>query len=946
MASIRGLEEHGQSVWLDDIQRSLIWTGALHRMVGEGVTGLTSNPAIFEKAIGDSSDYNPALAALVAEGFNASEAFEQLAVEDMQWACDVLREVFDRTDGRDGYCSLEVSPHFAHDAMEMVDEASHLWELVGRDNLMIKIPATQAGLTVIPELVAQGINVNVTLLFSVERYRAAHEGYMRGLEELIRSGGDPSTVASVASFFISRIDSMVDAQIDAQLDAADADRPALEALRGRAAIATAKLAYRAFATLTDTDRWRALVDEGARPQRLVWTSTSTKDPAYDELRYVEALVGPQTVLTLLRPTYDAFKERARVAPTLLEGVDEAEAVFRRMSDAGLSIEEIAQDLEDAGVEAYVDSYDRLVGAVQGARSAIMGDAQPSMEPLLGGLETAVEARLQTLDETSFVRRLWQGDGSLFGDDAAAERAEQQLGWLDVVDLMDTYVDHLVQLQDLLETEEVESVVVMGMGGASLAAEVFARTFGQLDGSPELLVLDSTVPAQIRALEADISPEESVFVVASKTGSAIEPIALYRYFAQVVSATDRFVALTDPSSPLESAAMERGFLTVFLGDPEVGHRYASLSPYGLVPAAAMGLDVEELLDRAQLMVASCSEAIPARDNPGVLLGAVLGELTRAGRDKLTVFSTPSLASMGPWIEQLVAESTAQAGQGIVVVVGEPLAGADKYGDDRVFAFFGLDGDDEDERAKALDQLDVLHNAGHPVLLFTLSDPRDLVQEMFRWQVATVTAAHVLGGNPFGQHDVQRADQLAAAHSQPVMPGELPAELRPVGSGQVVVAESDGLTLYADETNRSALGQGGLQDLLRAHLGRLEPGDYVAFTAFIEMNEAHEAALQRLRVEVRDQHRVATTVGFGPRFLHSTGRLHKVGPNTGLFFQLTADDADDIPVPGQHYTFGALKSAQAAADFDALSAAGRRLVRVHLGADVENGLTSLGRLLTTH
>ena len=940
MNPLDSLRDHGQRIWFDNLQRSLIWNGTLHRMVTEGgVSGVLSNPSIFEAAIAESADYSPAIAALIADGLGAAEIYEQLAVEDLQWACDVLRPVYDDTDGRDGYCSLAVSPHLARDAMETIDEATRLWDTVGRDNLMVQIPGTQAGLSAVRELIAQGINVNVSLVFSVDRYRAAHDAYLEGVEDLVRAGGDPSSVASVVSVYVSRLDTIVDAHIDQRLTTADdAVKAKLEALRGRAATAVAKLTYQAYRDTVASERWMNLASQGARTQRLLWASTSAKDPAFHDVRYVEELLGAETVVAMTAATYDAFKDHGRTDDALVKGLADAEATIARLAEADLSIATVATTLEDEGVNEFISAYDGLMASIQGARTAIMDDAQPSMDLQLGAYEDAVDARIHRLDDQAFVRRLWGRDGTLFGeDDSVVENADASMGWLDTVEAMGEYVEHLVELQDELETAEVESVVLMGMGGSSLAPDVLARTFGQLDGSPELLILDSTVPAQIRAIEGEISPEESVFIVASKSGSTIEPRSLEAHFFEQIQSADRFVAITDPESVLEAEASMRDFFAIYSGDPEVGGRYGALSPFGMVPAAAMGLDVDELLDRAQLMVASCSAAVPAAHNPGVALGAALGELARSGRDKLTFVASGQMQSFGAWLEQLIAESTGKNGVGILPVDGEALGPPEVYGDDRVFAYIALEDDDDDVQSKVLDKLDALASAGHPVLTFVLSDPRDLMQEMFRWQVATAAAAHVLGVNPFDQPDVQISKDFA----NELLHGYVTEGHRPVVPDRTTIADDLGLTAWAKPG--SEIAAGALADVLSAFLGRATRGDYVALQAFIEMSDEHDAALQHIRLAIRDQYRVATTVGFGPRYLHSTGQLHKGGPNTGHFIQLTADDPEDFEVPGRNYSFGVLKDAQQAGDFMALSARDRRVIQVHLGADPQAGLERLAEIL---
>ncbi len=932
MNRIRAIAEHRQSIWYDYIQRSMIWTGHLYRMVQEdGLRGITSNPAIFEKAIGKSKDYEAALKSLVDQGLSSLDSFEQLAIADIQLACDVLRSVYDQTKGLDGYVSLEVSPHLAYDTVATVEEGLRLWQAVARDNLMIKVPATEEGLPAIEQLIAEGVNVNVTLLFAVDRYEAVHQRYISGLETLVRRGGDPAKVASVASFFVSRIDSLVDQQIDARKD------PTLSTLKGKVAIANAKLAYQSYLATVSEPRWQALAQKGAQPQRLLWASTGTKNPAYRDVLYVEALIGPDTVNTVPEATYEAFKDHGNAASTLTENVADAQAVMARLAQGDISIQAITDTLLEQGVQLFMDAFDRLMGTVERRRQEFLGDRLGQMRANLGSYEAQVAQRLTSLAASNFVRRLWDRDASLFvADEAQAESASGFMGWLTIADHMEENLEHLLDLQDELEQDGTETVVLMGMGGSSLAPDVFARTFGQLDGSPELLVLDSTVPAQVKAIEDAVNPHATVFVVASKSGTTSEPLAFDAYFFDKVQDGERFIAITDPDSKLEQMAIEREFRNIYNGDPEVGGRYSALSPFGLVPAAAMGLDVGDLLERTQLMVASCNASVPVAENPGVQLGAILGQLALAGRDKLTLVAAPGVASFGIWVEQLVAESTGKHGKGIVPVDGEVLGEPSVYGDDRVFVYLNVVGEDLEAHAATESKLEALQAAGHPVLRFSIADRRDIVQEMFRWEIATATAGHVLGINPFDQPNVQESKTYTAQLlGQYASSGKLP----PI-PGETLIWSGEGISVYADAANAAALGKpGSLTALLKAHVNRAQAGDYVAFNAYLPMSTENEAVLQRLRQRVRDGHRVATTVGFGPRFLHSTGQLHKGGANTGIFLQLTADDATDIEVPGQGYSFGVLKRAQEAGDFMALSKRERRLIRIHLGADTKSALDQL-------
>jgi transaldolase/glucose-6-phosphate isomerase len=565
-------------------------------------------------------------------------------------------------------------------------------------------------------------------------------------------------------------------------------------------------------------------------------------------------------------------------------------------------------------------------------------ATPVTGQLPGDLGAAVRATLDDWTAGRKLRRLWAGDASLWtGRDEAS-----WLGWLRVVDAELARVDELRQVAAGVRAEGVAHVVLLGMGGSSLAPEVLRTTFGHLAGWPELSVLDSTDPAQVRAVEARADLARTVFVVASKSGSTLEPNVFKQYFfervRQVVGpgkAGRRFVAITDPGSAMQRVAEADGFRHVFLGVPSIGGRYSALSDFGMAPAALMGLDVARLLGRAGEMARACAAEAPAAENPGAALGAILGVLATRGRDKVTLVVSPGLHGLGAWLEQLLAESTGKDGKGLIPVAGEPLGPADRYGADRLFVYVRVDGAPDPAQDRAVAALEA---AGHPVVRIAVPEPSDIGAEFFRWEFATAVAGAILGIHPFDQPDVEASKvatrQLTAAFEAT---GRLPEEAPLLAAG--------GLAVYADPGNAAGLPAGGsVAGLLRAHLGRVRPGDYVALLAYVAMTPAHEAELQAMRTAVRDRYRVATCVGFGPRFLHSTGQAYKGGPNSGVFVQVTCDDAADLPIPGQRYTFGVVKAAQARGDLAVLAERGRRALRVHVGPDVRAGLARLRAALT--
>lgn len=554
-------------------------------------------------------------------------------------------------------------------------------------------------------------------------------------------------------------------------------------------------------------------------------------------------------------------------------------------------------------------------------------------PLADGVNQAMAAW-----DAARIDRLWAKDASLW---TSADEG-QWLGWLDIVAAMLKDAATLAQAAQSVQREGLSHVLLLGMGGSSLGPEVLARTFGRQSGWPELYVLDSTDPAQVLRFEAEVDLAKTLFVVASKSGSTLEPNIFMAYFLerakQVLSkekAGARFVAITDPGSKLESEAKRENFRHIFAGLPSIGGRYSVLSNFGMVPAALMGLDVASLLARTADMVAACRQRDAAK-NPGVQLGVVLGAAARAGRDKLTLLASPGIASLGAWLEQLIAESTGKGGQGIIPVDLEPTVKPGSYGADRLFAYLRLESAPDAEQDAFVQSLEA---GGHPVIRISVPDTHALGQQFFAWEIATAVAGSVLGIHTFNQPDVEASKietkKLSSAYEAT---GSLPPETPFATFGEV--------RLFADPRNaQEILGEAGadrtLEGCLRAHFARLGAGDYLAFLAYIDMTAAHEATLQSLRKRAVEKKRVATCLGFGPRFLHSTGQAYKGGPASGVFLQITCDDARDLPVPGYKYSFGVVKAAQARGDFEVLAERGRRALRVHLGSDVSAGLARLAK-----
>jgi transaldolase/glucose-6-phosphate isomerase len=939
---LKDLLKFGQSVWLDYIRRSLFTSGELKRLIEvDGLRGMTSNPSIFEKAISGSTDYADLLQSLRSRtDLDAKARYEMLAIRDIQDAADILRPVYTESRMRDGYVSLEVSPYLARDTQGTLREARTLWKAVGRPNVMIKVPGTKEGLPAFQQLISEGININVTLLFSQKVYEEVAEAYIAGLEQLAARGGDVSKMASVASFFISRIDSLVDSIASAQLKRSSdpVQQQRLKSVMGKVAVANGKLAYQSYLAIFGTDRWKKLAAKGGQTQRVLWASTSTKNPSYSDVMYVDDLIGPDTVNTIPPATFDAFRDHGHPRVTLTEGLDAAKKTMQTLAETGISIDEVTDQLTDDGVRLFAEAFDKLLEAVEKSTQA---KASPQVShqayKLPDALSAAVKASIDEWRAAGKVRRLWQRDASLWtGTDEA-----NWLGWLRITEDEIAHGQQLRRVAEEAKKEGFTDILLLGMGGSSLCPEVLRMTFGKISGFPELHVLDSTDPAQVKAFEQKIDLAKTLFVVSSKSGTTLEPNIFKQYFFERVKQTvgaekpgSRFIAITDPGSKMQQVAEADHFRHIFYGLPSIGGRYSALSNFGTVPAALMGLDVAKFLDRTQEMIEACASCVPVEQNPGVVLGNILGTAATSGRDKVTIVTSPGISDLGAWLEQLLAESTGKQGKGIIPVDREQLGPASVYGNDRIFVYVRLEtapDSQQDAEVAALEQ------AGRPVVRISVADIYDLGQEFFRWEIATAVAGSIIGINAFNQPDVEASK---------VVTRDLTAEYEKTGTlpPEKAILEDGGIKLFTDPKNADALSKaaGGdktLTGYLRAHLNRLGTGDYCAVLAYIQMNSGHTTLLEQMRHAVRDKKRVATCLGFGPRFLHSTGQAYKGGPNTGVFLQVTCDDAVDLPVPGQKYTFGVVKAAQARGDFQVLAQRGRRALRVHLGADVDSGLTKL-------
>lgn len=884
MTPIEKLTSLGQSLWYDNIQRKLLVNGELKAMIERGdIRGVTSNPTIFQNAIAKTNDYDAALIPLAWGGWDAEKIFWQLAVEDIQEACDLFQPLYEETKGGDGYVSIEVSPYLARDTEGTIRQARELWERINRPNLMVKIPATKEGIPAIRASIAAGINVNVTLIFSLARYAEVMDAYLAGLEDRAANDLPIHHIASVASFFVSRVDSKIDPKL-----------PEDSPLRGKAAIANAKLAYESFESIFTSPRFATLKARfRARVQRPLWASTGTKNPKYSDTLYVDELIGPDTVNTVPPATLDAFRDHGRAELTVTCDLDGAQKVFVDLKALGISMSDVTRELEEEGVAAFADAFTSLLETIDERRRSARASISPLADP--------VSERLSQLEMDSFPKRLWEHDASLWTNDPAGQaEVKIRLGWLDSAEDARKRLEGYLEFAEQVHDEKIDRVLVIGMGGSSLTAEVLSvlmANFG-IPAKLSLAILDSTDPQQVAQAAKDYPPDKALYIVASKSGGTAELLAAFDYLWELSGGNgSRFVAITDSGTSLEKLAKERGFRKIFNADPTVGGRFSALTDFGLVPAALLGLDLSQLLNSAERMRRQSLADVPAARSPGAALGALMAESALMGRDKLTVVADAPVAAFAWWIEQIVAESSGKDGKGILPVALEPLGKPEVYGDDRLFVYLKFDGELEAGIA-------ALKNAGFPVVELPMTNLYDTGAEFFRWEVAIAAACHILGINAFDQPDVQDSKTRTLAKIK---------EYRTTGK----LAETD----LVDAANAKAE--------LEAFLSDPKAGEFVTINAYLPRTGEMIEAIQGLRAAIREKTKLPVTAGFGPRFQHSTGQFHKGGPNKGRFIQVVYDAETDMDIPTQGLTFGTLLRAQALGDYEALKAAGRRVLRVRLG-----------------
>ena len=908
----------GQSLWYDNIERQKLKDGSIAGMISSGkIKGITSNPSIFQKAIASSKDYDLSLKPMAWSGMESKEIFWQLAIEDIKQATDLFAPVYASTSGNDGYVSIEVDPLLAYDTDGTIEDAKKLWHLIRRPNLMIKIPATKEGIPAVRQAIADGINVNVTLIFSIERYAEVIEAYISGLEDRVRTGLPIDRIASVASFFVSRMDTKIDGLLEEQLHDGKISSDEFENLSGKAAIANARLAYQLFLEKFSAERFQKIKAAGGRVQRPLWASTSTKNPKYRDVIYVEELIAPDSVNTVPPNTLDAFMKHGVVETTIFKDLDPARALFGQLEARGILEKTVTDELENEGVSAFSKAYLSLLETVEQRRKSAVEE--------LGNLSPDVIQQVQELVRANFKDRFFDKDPSLWTDDPKGQvEIRNRMNWVSTpYDAINALPDHQNLGRELVENGFTHAVL-LGMGGSSLAPEVISKIVKRTDTANEsglkFRILDSTDPEQVASITINNPIDKTIFIVASKSGTTGEINAFLDYFWDQVKTIrpdgpgKQFIAITDPGTRLAKLAEERGFRAVFLADPLVGGRNSALTAFGIVPAAVMGINLEKFIHQAVNMAEECKQEKTLQSNPGFVLGAIIGTAARVGRNKLTLLTNSEWCSFGDWLEQLVAESSGKDGKGILPVVNEPVLDGSKYTPDRLFVHLSNDS----EETEFLKQLRL---AGHPVITLRVDDKEDLAGQFYLWEIAVATACSVIGVNSFDQPDVQDAKVRTIAGLE---------EYRKNGNFEDVVPSAAypraKILTYLPETVEK---RGSLMRLVGSYIEHnLEHAQFIAINAFLPRNDGNEELLQAFRRRLAQKFHLPTTLGFGPRFLHSTGQFHKGGPNTGVFILLTAQRNTDIPIPGQGVSFGVFQRAQAIGDLHALQAKNRKVLWIDL------------------
>jgi len=910
MNPIQSLHSLGQSLWLDYIRRDSLDSGELAARVAAGeLRGVTSNPTIFESALLSSDSYQDDLRRFSQAGWTAEKIFDQLVIDDIRAAADIFLPLFEQTNGGDGFVSIEVNPEFADDTSKTIEEARRLWGAVNRPNAMIKIPATLAGLPALESSIREGINVNATLIFSLGRYIEVMEAYMTGLEGRLEEGGSLNHVASVASFFVSRIDSALDEKLQEVIQRGEGEGERASSLLGKVAIASSKLSYAQFVATFQGERFQRLAARGAQIQRPLWASTSTKNPDYPDTYYVDHLIGPDTVNTLPEATLKAFKDHGSPELTLTENISTARSQLQALDDLGISIAEAADRLERQGVSKFVSSYRSILRTID--KKVV------TFQQELTALEPKLRETLAELDRDEVGKRLWQEDATLWVErDREKEQIRRWLGWLSAPAKMSTGLAEIVDFALEALAPEITTLVIIGSGCGIITAEMLARILAPPDGL-NYHILNTANPDDIRAITRKTSPEATLYLIVDPSSGAGIPERLLSFFWEEAARKleektgDHFIVITQGGSTLQSWSVEQGIHKIIVEDFRDDLWCSPFNRTNLLPAALAGADLDSFVRGGVNMTRACGPLVDAAKNPGLFLGSVMAAALRSGRDKVTLFADPPLEPALKWIEYLLAAGRRGQDDGIISIRDEPSGPGNVYGDDRLFVYLRVSG--------AMDRRlqDWIH-AGIPVLVLeTGTNTEEMGELLVQWQFGAAIALHLLSVNPtdFDAMHRSRAELQHILHRL-----ERKRELPHPDS----LWEGDGVQLRASSRGLKFTG-GGVSDVIDLVLNESQNAGGVGLRLYTPVSQTLQGKVRRLRRVFRDQLGLFSLTEVAGCGFDPTRGLKDI-----VYLILMVRPRKDVPVPGKTYTFGNLFEGQALSDLAAMKDFGSPFLFFHFDA----------------
>ncbi len=893
-----------QSLWLDSISRDIILNRTLSNLIEKyEITGLTSNPTIFENAILNSSLYNDSIKIAIKKFKNEEDIAYSLMIEDIQRACDLFKKTYETTNGNDGYVSIEIPPTI-NEKSKMIECAEKIYDMVSRSNLMIKIPATESGIQAGEELLKRGININMTLIFSPQFYSRVADAYISAMKWRLENGLD-CNVFSVASFFVSRIDTEVSKEIDRiAMQVNDPDKKnEILMLKGRAAISISLLVYEIYLKKFFGEGFEKYKNASVKPQKLLWASTSTKDPSFRDTLYVDELCLPNTINTLPLNTIFAFFSHGMIN---LEDIDtrinQAKQIYKQIEKAGIVWEDVFERLLSDGIKRFVDSYNKILNAIR-----IKIKETDVSTPSIQIYNLSIEQTMNEIKNKQFVKRLFSKDPTLWKKDTkTAKHIINSLGWLDIASEMKKNIGEIIKLRDEIIKEGFKYAVLLGMGGSSLSSEVILSIFGN-HRKINFYVVDSTNPDWIARILSAIKIEKTLFIVSSKSGTTLETISHFKYFYSLLKkktkkAGRNFIAITDSSTPLEEIARKYSFRKIFINPSDIGGRFSVFSYFGVVPASFTGCNIEKLIEKAD----KARKDLVAENSRSIALGCFLGKAFLSGRDKLTLILPKKLERFGLWVEQLIAESTGKDGKGIVPIVDTELLNPDSYSNDRLFVIVNFSNFYENEQ-----HINKLISNGHPVLRIYIDDIYEIFTEFYIWEVATALVGHIMGINPFDQPDVQFTKDF----TKKILEAKN-LKTKPDLKIKDIEIHSANITINTNEP------------LLWQMLKNTCEDGYFSLCAYIDENKKNDLMMKKIKRLLTEDLGITSLCVYGPRYLHSIGQLFKGGANNGVFLILTYKPKKDIKIIGEDLSFDRICKSQARGDFLAMKEKQRKCVLAYV------------------